>query len=106
MWIMHDYVDYGYYVSMGLSQGLSLTCLSFFISLCVLGSLGECLMSYEDIMYIRYIPNIHNMHDLKYRHHNEPNMLWIHNTHKHDIIHNQHKVNIINIIYFKYFCYT
>ena len=43
------------------------------------------------------------MHDLKYRHHNEPNMLWIHNTHKHDNIHNQHKMNIINIIYIKYF---
>jgi hypothetical protein len=25
-------------------------------------------MNYEGIMYIRYIPNIHNMHDLKYRH--------------------------------------
>ena len=87
MWIMHDDVDhdYGYYVSLGLFQ---------------------CLMNYEDIMYIRYIPNIHNMHDLKYRHHNKPNMLWIRNTHKHDNIHNQHKVNIINIIYFKYFCYT
>jgi hypothetical protein len=51
---MHDYVDYGYYVSLGLFQ---------------------CLMNYEDIMYIRYIPIIHNMHDLKYRHHNDPNML-------------------------------
>jgi hypothetical protein len=69
---MHDYVDYGYYVSLGLFQ---------------------CLMNYEDIMYIRYIPRIHNIHDLKYRHHNGPNMLWIHNTHKHDNIHNQHKVN-------------
>ncbi len=87
---MRDYVDYGYHVSLGLSQGLSLLCLSFLISLCVLGSLGECLMNYEGIMYIRYIPNIHNVHDLKYRHHNEPNMLWIHNTHKHDNIHNQH----------------
>ena len=54
-------------------------------------------MNYEGIMYIRYISNIHNMHDLKRRHHNKPNMLWIHNTHKHDNIHNQHKVNIINI---------
>jgi hypothetical protein len=107
---MCHYVDYGYYVSLGLSQGLSLMCLSFLISLCVLGSLGECLRNYEGIMYIiiyiRYIPNIHNMQDLKYRHHNEPNMLWIHNTHKHDNIHNQHKVNTINIIYIKYFCYT
>ena len=103
---MRDYEDYAYYVSLGLSQGLSLMCLSFLISLCVLGSLGECLMNYEGIMYIRYIPKIHNMHDLKYRHHNEPNMLWIHNTHKHDNIHNQHKVNIINIIYIKYFCCT
>ena len=56
----------------------SLMCLSFVISLCILGSLGECLMNYEDIMQIRYIPNIHN-------------------------IHNQHKTNIINIIYIKYF---
>jgi hypothetical protein len=67
-------------------------------------------MNYEVIMYIMYIPNygpnIHNMHDLKYRHHYEPNMLWIHNTNKHDNTHNQHKVNIINIIYIKYFCYT
>jgi hypothetical protein len=69
MWIMHDYVDYEYYVSLGLSK---------------------CLMNYEDIMFIRYIPNIHNLHDLKYRHHNDPNMLWIHNTHKHGSIHNQH----------------
>ncbi len=65
---MRDYVDYGYYVSLGvwlgLSQGLLLMCLSFFISLCVLGSLGECLMNYEGIMYISYIPNVHNMHDL------------------------------------------
>ncbi len=65
------------------------------------------------------IPNIHNMHDLKHRHHTEPNMLWIYNTHEHDNIHrsrllasveffnkasmcdnihNQHKVNIINIM--------
>ncbi len=86
---MRDFVDYGYYVSVGLSQGLSLMCLSFLISLCVLGSLGDCVMNYEGIMCIRYIPNIHNVHDLKYRHHNEPNMLcqlWIHNTHKHDNI--------------------
>ncbi len=89
---MRDHVDYGYYVSLGLSQGLSFMCLSFLISSCVLGSLGECLMNYDGIMYIRYIPNMHNMHDLKYRHRNEPNMLWIHNTHKHDNIHNQHKV--------------
>jgi hypothetical protein len=89
-----------------VTYGLSLMCLSFFISLSALGSLGECLVNYEDIMYIRYIPIIHNMHDLKYRHHNDPNMLWIHNTHRHDNIHNQHKVNIINIIYFKYFCCT
>jgi hypothetical protein len=74
---MHNYVDYGYYVSLGLFQ---------------------FLMNYEDIMYIRYIPNMHNMHDLKYRHHNEPSMLWIHNTHEHDSIHNQHDVNRINII--------
>ena len=101
-------VDYAYYVSLGLSQGLSLMCLSFLISLCVLGSLGECLMNYEGIMYIKYIPNINKMHDLKYRpwHHNVPNMLWIHNTHKHDNIHNQHKSNIINIIYIRYFCYA
>ncbi len=85
MWIMHNYVDYGYYVSLGLFQ---------------------CLMNYEDIMYIRYTPNIHNMHDLKYRHHNDPDMLWIHNAHKHDNMHNQHKVNIINIINIKYFCCT
>ncbi len=103
---MRDYVDSAYYVTLGLSQGLSLMCLSFVISLCVLGKLGECLMNYEGIMCIRYIPNIHNMHDLKYRYHNLPNMLWIHNTHKHDNIHNQNKVNIINIIYIKYFCYT
>ncbi len=95
---MRDYLDFAYYVSLGLSQGLSLMCLSFLISLCVLGSLGECLMNYEGIMYIRYIPNKHKMHDLMYRHHNEPNMLWIHNTHKHDNIHNQHQVNKINII--------
>ena len=41
---MRDYVDYGYYVSLGLSQGLSLMCLSFLISLCVLGSVGEWIM--------------------------------------------------------------
>ncbi len=107
-----DYVDYAYSVSLGLSQelpqGLSLMCLSFLISLCVLGRYGECLLKYEGIMYIRYIPDIHNMHDLKYRHHTVPNMLWIHNTHKHDNIHKQHKstfalhklhiINIINII--------
>jgi hypothetical protein len=92
---MCDYVDYAYCVSLGLSQGLSLICLSFLISLCVLGSLGQCLMNYEGLMYVRYIPNIHNMHDLKYRHHDEPNMSWIHNTHEHDDIYNQHKVNII-----------
>jgi hypothetical protein len=63
-------------------------------------------MNYEGVMYIRYIPDIPNMHDLKYRHRNEPKMLRIHNTHKHGNIHNQHKVNIINIIYIKYFCYT
>ena len=102
MYIMCDYVYYVYYVSLGLSHGLSLMCLSFLISLCVLGSLGECLLNYEGIMYIRYIPNIHTMHDLKGRQHNVSNILWIHNTHKHDNIHNQHKVNIINIIYIKY----
>jgi hypothetical protein len=63
-------------------------------------------MNYEGIMYIRYSPDIHNMHDLKYRHHNVSNMLWIHNTHKHDNIHSLPKVNIINRIYIKYFCYT
>jgi len=54
---MRDYVDYAYYVSLGLSLGPfffwtrpSLMCLSFVISLCKLGSLGECLMNYEDIM--------------------------------------------------------
>jgi hypothetical protein len=103
MYIMRDYVDIGYYVSLGLSQGLLLLCLSFLISLCVLGSLEECLMNYEGIMCIRYIPNIHNMHDLKGRHHNMSNMLRIQNTHKHDHIHNQHKVNIINITYIKYY---
>jgi hypothetical protein len=60
-------------------------------------------MNYKGIMYIRYIPNIYNMHDLKYRHHNKPNILWIHNTHKHDNRYNQHKMNIINIIYIRYF---
>jgi hypothetical protein len=30
-----------YYVSLELSQGLSLMCLSVLISLCVLGSLGD-----------------------------------------------------------------
>ena len=103
---MLDYVDYAYYVCLGVSQGPSLMCLSFLISLCVLGKLGEYLMKYEGIMCIRYIPKIHNIHDLKYRHHNKPNMLWMHKTHKHDNIHNQHKVNIINIIYIKYFCCT
>ena len=44
MSIMHDYVDYGYYVSLGPFQ---------------------CLMHYEDIMYIRYIPNIHNIHEVQ-----------------------------------------
>jgi hypothetical protein len=63
-------------------------------------------MNYDSIMHIRYIPNIHNMHDLKYRHHNAPDMLWICNTNKHDNIHNQHKVNIIIITYIRYFCYT
>jgi hypothetical protein len=96
---MRDYVDYGYYVSLRLSQGISLMCLSFLISLCVLGSLEECLMNYEGIMYIRYIPKIHGMHDLKYRHHNEPNMLWIHNTHKHDNIHNQHNIHKVLLLY-------
>ncbi len=57
MYIMRDYVDYRYCVSLGLSQGLSLLCLSFLISLCVLGSLEEYLMNYEGIMCIRYIPN-------------------------------------------------
>jgi hypothetical protein len=103
MWIMHDYVDYGYFVSLGIPQGLSLLCLSFLISLCVLGSLEECLMNYEGIMCIKNIPNIHNMHDLKGRHHSRSNMLWIHNTHKHDNIRNQHKVNIINKVCIKYF---
>ncbi len=87
-----------------VTYGLLLMCLSFYTSFCVLGSSGECLMNYEDIMCIRYIPNIHNMHALKYRHHNDPYMLWIHNAHKHDNIHNQHKVNIINMIYIK--CFT
>ncbi len=81
---MCDYEDYGYYASLGLSQGLLLLCLSFLFSLCALGSLEECLMNYEDIMCIRYIPNIHYMHDLEGRHHNVSNMLWIHDTHKHD----------------------
>ena len=106
---MRDYVDYAYYVSLGLMchwdfhRDLHSCVWPFHISLCVLGSFGEFLMNYEGIMYIRYIPKIHNIHDLNYRHHNKPNMLCIHNTHKHDNIHNQHKKNIINIIYIKYF---
>jgi hypothetical protein len=97
-----------FFTTWPVTTGLSLMCLSFLISLCVLGSLGECLLNYEGIMYIRYIPNIHTMHDLKDRHHNVSNMLWIHNTHKHDNIHNQnnihkelfaiHKLEIMNII--------